>query len=338
MLVAKLNHIQGFCSILQKSCIHHKRLISNRSKVSIFGACFDQGQPHRGVDQAPQLIRQAGLISKLRENGINVEDLGDIMPQRVDGGPPLTRERKSNGDPADVLAFNKQVFKKVQSVLRQGNTCLTLGGDHSIGLGTVAGHLSVDPEAVVLWVDAHADINTVEGSNSGHMHGMPVSLNIKQLQTENQGLTEHGSDWLQPSLSPSRLAYIGLRDVEPLEWDIINRFSIPAFPMKSVDRIGIVNAVETALNLVDPLGKRNIHLSFDIDVLDPREAPATGTRVRGGLTLREALTLCEIVAETGRLKALDLVEVNPLLANNQEDLRTTVEAAIEVILAAIGKN
>ncbi|XP_023329870.1 arginase-2, mitochondrial isoform X2 [Eurytemora carolleeae] len=299
---------------------------STYSRVGILGACFDQGQPHQGVGEAPNLIREAGLISKLKEKGFEVIDHGDISRPRVDG------KRKQK----DVLDFNRVVSEKVEKILGQDSFCLTLGGDHSIGLGTVAGHLAADPEAVVLWVDAHADINTVSSSNTGNMHGMPVSFNIKELQKENSKKLE-GLEWLNPSLSPSRLAYIGLRDVEGVEWSYIQKFSIPCFPMQAIDRIGIVNAVESALNIVDPLKKRKIHMSFDIDVLDPAEAPATGTKVRGGLTLREALTLCEIVHDTGRLTGLDLVEVNPELATCKQDLDKTMEAALEVILAALGK-
>jgi len=299
---------------------------STKRSIGVFGACFDQGQPHAGVGDAPDLIRQAGLLDKLRSRGFQVTDHGNITKTREDG----------KLDKRLALGYNKQISQQVESIIKEDTFCLTLGGDHSVGLGTVAGHLSADPEAVVIWVDAHADINTMHSSDSGNVHGMPLSFNIKELNESQNNAVGEDLDWLVPNLSPSRLAFIGLRDVDQGEWKYIHKFGIPSFPMQTIDRIGITSAVESALHTIDPLKKRKIHLSFDIDVLDPKEAPATGTRVRGGLTLREALTLCELINETGRLTGMDLVEVNPSLAQNQSEIDTTVEAAVEVILAAMG--
>ena len=142
--------------------------------------------------------------------------------------------------------------------------------------------------------------------------------------------------WLTPKLSPSRLVYVGLRDVDENEREILEDLNIKTFYMADVDRLGIVKVVQEALESVDPHGERNIHLSFDIDALDPADAPATGTVVRGGLTLREGLTLCDMIHRTGRLKAVDLVEVNPSLASNQLDAAKTVNAANNILLAALG--
>lgn len=320
----------GICSA--KPTISRDDFNKNRL-VSIVGASFDLGQPHRGVAEAPRLLRQAGLVERLEENGFTVMDLGDI---KIDDKEASSET--GSGEPATVLAFNRELHNQVKAARDRGTFCLTLGGDHSVGLGTVAGHLRSDPEAVVLWVDAHADINTMQGSLSGNMHGMPVSLNIKELQAENRKLVGEEADWLRPSLLPSRIAFIGLRDVDAAEKKSIHKYNITSIPMHIIDRIGIAKAVETALVAIDPYQERNIHMSFDIDVLDPvAEAPATGTPVRGGLTLREALSLSRQVAETGRLRGLDLVEVNPRLAKSQADLQATVDAAIEVILAAVGE-
>lgn len=303
-----------------------RRAHHSSKRIGLYGACFDQGQPHEGVGEAPTIIRQAGLIDKLKQKGcLDIVDFGDIRLPREQG----------KMDQASVLKFNKAVAAQVEKILREDRVCLTIGGDHSVGMGTLAGHLAVDPDVVVLWVDAHADINTLASSETGHMHGMPVSFNIKQLESGNQALAGENLSWLTPSLQPSRLAYIGLRDVDPEEWEFIQKFSIPTFAMDSVDRLGIRKAVESAISIVDPLKQRKIHLSFDIDVLDPLEAPATGTKVRGGLTLREAVTLCEVVRATGRLAAIDLVEVNPALARNDSDIDATVGAAVEVIVSAL---
>ena len=143
--------------------------------IGVWGACFDQGQPHTGVGEAPQVMREAGLLKRLNALGCSVTDHGDITALRGEDQSPPTRQK-------EVAKFNQTTHNMVKQILDQGHIALTLGGDHSIGLGTVAGHLSSDPDCVVIWVDAHADINTISTSNSGNMHGMPVSFNIKQLQ------------------------------------------------------------------------------------------------------------------------------------------------------------
>jgi len=294
--------------------------------IGVWGACFDQGQPHAGAGEAPQLMREAGLLKRLNALGCSVTDHGDITALRGEDQSPPTRQK-------EVAKFNQTTHNMVKQILDQGHIALTLGGDHSIGLGTVAGHLSSDPDCVVIWVDAHADINTISTSNSGNMHGMPVSFNIKQLQ---EPFPHPELNWLTPRLDPSRLVYVGLRDVEEEERKILTDLNIAAFYMDDVDKLGIVNVVNEALASVDAHGKRNIHLSFDIDALDPCDAPATGTAVRGGLTLREGLTLCDMVHSTGRLRAVDMVEVNPKLGSDMKDVATTVNAANNIILAAMG--
>ena len=192
----------------------------------------------------------------------------------------------------------------------------------------MAGHLASDPDCVVIWVDAHTDINTISTSNSGNMHGMPVSFNIEQLQ---EPFPHPELKWLTP-----QLIFVGLRDVEEEEKKTRRNLNISAFYMSDVYELGITKVVEEALARVDPLGKRNIHLSFDIDALDPDDAPATGCPVREGLTLTEGLTLCKMVHSMGRLRAMDMVEVNPRLAKNQEEVERTANTANELILAALG--
>jgi len=295
--------------------------------VGVWGACFDQGQPHPGVGAAPQLLREAGLLETLRGLGSRVQDHGDIARHRTGGEGSVRHRMKEAGE------YAREVHDRVRSILERGELCVTLGGDHSIGTGTVAGHLAVEREAVVVWVDAHADINTVDTSSTGNVHGMPLSFNLPQLQ---DSVPQEISAWLVPRLSPNRLVYIGLRDVDSLEQKIIDDLQITAFNIQDVDNFGIVSTVERALRAVDPEGVRPIHLSFDIDVLDPSEAPATGTRVRYGLSLKEGVTLAEMVHRTGRLQALDMVEVNPALAKSKEEVSLTVTAAKNIILAALG--
>jgi len=283
--------------------------------VGVFGACFDGGQPHRGTGQAPKLIREAGLVDRLKNMGCNIVDHGDLTGER--------------GGKEEVFQFSKNVSETVSRILGMGQVAVTLGGDHSVGLGTLAGHLQHDPEAVVIWVDAHADINTLASSASGNMHGMPVSFNI-------QSLNNGEPSWLVPRLLPSRLAYLGLRDVEESERRVLDELGIAAYYIQDIDRLGLAGTVGEALARVDPGGNRNIHMSFDIDVLDPLEAPATGTKVRGGLTLREGQQLSALIHSTGRLRAVDLVEVNPALGKDNDEVERTVDAACNVIMASLG--
>ncbi|XP_047370943.1 arginase-2, mitochondrial-like [Vespa velutina] len=188
-------------------------------------------------------------------------------------------------------------------------------------------------DVAVLWVDAHADLNTNKTSGSGNVHGMPVAL----LTTELSDYWPHlpGMDWQQPMLSIRNVAYIGLRSVDSYERLVIEKFGISAFGMEDVERFGIHNTISMALDRIDPEGVKSLHVSFDIDSLDPLEAPSTGTAVRGGLTLREAIHIMEEVHRTHRLNAIDLVEVNPYIGD-QRDVKLTTEAAIYIIQAALG--
>lgn len=253
-------------------------------------------------------------------------DHGDVREERT---AEDTLERRQRA----TAQFCKTTRDKVGHILSQGQFALTLGGDHSIGMGTVAASLEHDQDTVVVWVDAHADINTMTTSNSGNMHGMPVSFNIPQLREK----FPHDDlmDWMTPRLDPSRIVYIGLRDVEDEERNILKRLNISAYYMSDIDRMGITNIVSETLIHLDKTGTKNIHLSFDIDALDPQDASATGTPVRGGLTLREGMTLCEMLHRTGRLRSMDLVEVNPRLGDKTE-VATTVESANFLIYSALG--
>lgn len=218
-----------------------------------------------------------------------------------------------------VAQVTEHVYKSVRSALEKKHVALTLGGDHSLGIGTVAGTLSVYPNAGVIWVDAHADINTVDDTESGNLHGCPVSF-LMGLGTKLEPFS-----WVKPSLHPSRIVYVGLRDVDKDEKRLLKEHGILAFSMHHVDKFGIAGVMEKALA---HLGDSPIHLSFDVDALDPSVAPATGTPVRGGLTFREGHYVCEAIAETGRMVSLDIMEVNPSLGKDELSLTQTVEVLI----------
>jgi len=197
-------------------------------------------------------------------------------------------------------------------------------------MGTISGTLSTYPNACVIWIDAHADINTSETTSSGNIHGMPVSF----LLGLGPKIPEFA--WVKPVLAPSRIVYIGLRDVDSGEKRILKENNIKAFSMHEVDKYGIGKVVEMALDHVNPKRDLPIHLSFDVDALDPSVAPSTGTPVRGGLTFREGHYICEAIHETGLLVAFDLVEVNPSLSD-ADSVEQTVNVGCSLVRSALGE-
>ncbi|KAG8817383.1 Arginase, catabolizes arginine to ornithine and urea [Serendipita sp. 401] len=204
-------------------------------------------------------------------------------------------------------------------------------------MGTISGTLSKHPNAVVVWVDAHADVNTVSTTPTGNIHGMPAAFLLGLPSTE----TVPEFAWLTqsktiPKLHTNSIVFIGLRDVDPGEKKILKENGITAFGMHEVDKYGIGEVVERALDAVNPHRDRPIHLTFDVDALDPSVAPSTGTPVRGGLTFREGHYICEAIAETGLLAALDLVEVNPSL-NDEFDAQQTVSVGCSLVRSALGE-
>jgi len=314
------------------------------------------GQPHRGTDMGPTVLRKAGLLNMLSNIGWKVEDLGDLDFSEE----ALQSDETSfsfEGNAKDVLKVakgNEKLAQNVRDVLERGNFPLILGGDHSIGIGILAGLLSStsttsstttttisqqqqqQQQPGVLWFDAHADINTPFTSSSGNMHGMPVGL---AMMEESQHIP--GFEWLSsvPKLDPELLVYVGLRDVDKDEKKIIRDKGIRVFTMHDIDRYGIGNVMDMALEHVTK-GHNNtsrpLHVTYDVDVVDPAWAPATGTMVRGGLTYREAHYAAEAVAQTGLLASADLVELNPLLTN-QEEAALTTDLALSIITSMMGK-
>ncbi|CAK9817221.1 Arginase, hepatic [Anthophora plagiata] len=300
----------------------------NYGKIGIIGVPFEKGQHKRGVAHGPEVIRSAGLIQELESLGLDVKDYGDIFykAKNVLGVSNMSHL-------GDIAGCNNCLSDQVQNVLKEGRRVLTIGGDHSLGVGTIDGHVKAKKDVGVIWVDAHADLNTNKTSESGNVHGMPVALLTSELADYWPHLP--GMDWQQPMLSIRNVAYIGLRSVDRYERLVIEKFGITAFGMEDVERYGIHDVVYMALNKIDPNETKSLHVSFDIDSLDPLEAPCTGTPVRGGLSLREAVHLMEVLYRTNRLNAMDLVEVNPYIGN-QRDVQLTIEAAIRIIQAGLG--
>lgn len=291
--------------------------------VSLLGAPFSYGQPKPGAELGVSALRRAGIVPSLEELRWHVDDLGDLEfegPADNDNFGILKR-------PRCVGNANRRVKEMVYNACRKDNFVLTLGGDHSIATGTVAGHKLARPDLCVVWVDAHADINTVESTPSGNIHGMPISwlfgLNKQKVP---------GYEWVpeKPLLSFGDLVYIGLRDVDAGEKELLRKHHIHSFSMTEIDRYGIGTVVEKALDQVNPYRNRPIHISLDVDACDPSVVSATGTMVRGGLSFREAHYLCEALGETGLVAGMDLVEINPMLGDDQ-----SADAAAKIGLSMV---
>lgn len=304
------------------------RFLLEPKTVAIVGCPFSGGQPKAGVDKGPIHLIEAGLLTELEGLGWKVKFDGHHQFEEINAAddPPIGILK----NPRLVSRVNESVAKAVGDHGSKGELPVTLGGDHSLAIGTVSGTLKNYPDACLIWIDAHADINTVESTNSGNIHGMPVSFLL------GIGSKVEEFSWVQPILKPERLVYIGLRDVDAGEKRILRKHNIKAFSMHEVDRYGIGKVVDMALDHVNPNRDRPIHLSFDVDALDPSVAPSTGTPVRGGLTFREGHYICEAVCETGLLVGLDIMEVNPSLADEASS-RQTVAVGCSLLRTALGE-
>jgi len=317
------------------------RYISPDRHVGIVGAPFSGGQPLLGVDLGPRYIRKGGLIQRLEKDSWRVHDNGDINI------PNTIKEEEENDKNSNVKravtvgSVNRSLYDSAQTVLQSNHFLLTLGGDHSIGIGSIAAVLKHRPDVGIVWIDAHADINTPSTSSSGNPHGMVLAflMNLESSRDVN------GFDWMDkleiPKLDPQRLVYIGLRDLDEGEKLIIKKLNIKSFTMHDVDKVGIGQVMTRAIDHLTHFAPRPIHLSLDIDSIDPLYAPSTGTRVAGGLSYREAYYVCESLAETGMLTSMDMVEVNPSINEKgeellKEDSERTIQMAIGLIASAMG--
>ena len=288
-----------------------------------------------GVDAAPMALIDSGLVDQLSDDlKYSVHYDGQVHVYK-DLMPKDDPEYRGMKNAKAVDAVTHELSRQVYEHARKGRFVLTLGGDHSIAIGTISGTAKAMRERLgrdiaVIWVDAHADINTPESSDSGNIHGMPLAF-LTGLASDKEG---QPFGWIKDDqrISPKKLVYIGLRDVDRGEKKILRDNGIKAFSMHDIDRHGIGKVMDMALGWIG--SDTPIHLSFDIDALDPMWAPSTGTAVRGGLTLREGDFIAECVHETGSLIALDLVEVNPSL--EEKGAADTVRAGVSIVRCALG--
>jgi arginase len=292
-------------------------------QVAIIGAALDLGAGRRGVDMGPSAIRYAGLNDRLDGLGYDVLDWGDVETAVLEA----TEETDSTARYLpEIKAACGRVSRLVGLALEQDAFPVVLGGDHSVALGTLGGLAQARGMGGVLWIDAHSDMNTPETSPSGNVHGMPLAAAL------GFGNSRFDSDgWTLPAVEPARVALVGLRSVDARERDRIRELGIKAYTMSDIDRIGIERAIRESLTQI--AGPGFVHISFDMDALDPEVAPGVGTPVRGGLSYREAHLALELVAESGLAGSLEVVEVNPILDREN----ATAALAVELVASALGK-
>jgi arginase len=296
--------------------------------VHIIGVPLDLGGNRRGVDMGPSAFRIAGIGERLASLGIAVADEGDLVA-------PIP-ETKSLGDPRkkyirEIARVCEKLYKTSLAVLEKGAVPLVLGGDHSLAAGSVAAtadYVRREQKPLgLLWVDAHGDMNTPSSTKSGNVHGMPLA---SLLGPEPSELSRIGG--FSPKVTPDRTVLIGIRNLDEREKDLMRSSGVRVFTMKDIDRSGIAAIVEEALAIAGQ-GTAGVHVSFDLDVCDPAIAPGVGTPVKGGLDYREAHMVMEMVADSGLLRALDLVEVNPIL----DDRNMTAMLGAELASSALGQ-
>lgn len=297
--------------------------------IRLIGVPMDLGASRRGVDMGPYAVRYTDLRERLEHLGHSVEDLGNVaVPFREDAERGAQRGARYLGAITDVC---RDIARLTRTALEQGHFPMLLGGDHSLAAGSVAGaaafHAAKDERIGVIWIDAHADLNTPGSSRSGNVHGMPLAH-----------LLGHGDSALanvagvRPAVRASNVAIVGLRDADDAEREHITKWKLRALTMRSIDERGVRSVMEEAIAVASE-GTVGIWVSFDLDCLAPEAAPGVGTAVPGGMTYREAHLAMEMLADTGRIIGIDLVEVNPVL----DEHNRTAGVGTDLLLSALGK-
>jgi arginase len=296
--------------------------LNGKQPVAVIGAALDLGQGRRGVDMGPSAIRYAGLEARLAALGRGCVDWGNVdtaVQESVDERDESARYL------GEIKATCERIADLVVRARAEGCLPLVLGGDHSVALGTLGGLARERGPGGVLWIDAHGDLNTPETSPSGNVHGMVLAA---ALGVAGDGFASPA--WTLPAVDATRVALVGVRSLDAGERALLRRIGARVYTMSDVDRIGVERAVRESLAHVG--GEHFVHVSLDMDVLDPDVAPGVGTPVRGGLSYREAHLALELVAESGQVGSLEVVEVNPIL--DRENV--TGELAVELVASALG--
>jgi len=299
-----------------------------RSNIAIIGAPLDLGQDRRGVDMGPSALRVAGLNARVASLGYVVEDLGNVHVEQAEAWPEGDANAKYL---AQIAAVCDAVAVRVDDALRRGRVPLVLGGDHSVAVGTVSGvarHFRALNQTIgLIWLDAHADMNTPESSPSGNIHGMPLACILGMGPAALADLAR-----FRPMVAPQNAVIVGLRDVDQLEKPQVRESGIRAFTMRHIDERGLRTVMEEAIRLASD-GTAGFHVSLDLDFVDPKDAPGVGTPVRGGATYREAHLAMEMICDSRRMVSMEVVEVNPVI----DEANRTADLAVELIMSGLGK-
>lgn len=319
----------------------HSKFLSSQT-VNIVSAPIALGQGLEGVDEAPGILMQNGLVELIESigwkfGGVSEVDIHDLRWNSPEADIPAFQKGHQIKLPNELGDACRELAAFTKTSADENSFTLTLGGDHSIAIGSIGGALLSKPDLGVIWVDAHADFNTPETSPSGNIHGMPLAFL--------SGLMKHYAipsfDWLENYLKPDQLVLVGIRSIDPEERALMKAWGAHVFTMTEIDRYGIGGVMERAKEILFKKGERPIHLSYDIDAVDPHFAPSTGTKVRGGLNYREAHYIAEDLAQTQALVGMDLVEINPRLGyldpGFMKEHNPTVEIGLELIASALGK-
>lgn len=288
---------------------------SINSKLTIIGVAIDLGAGTPGVSLGPAAIRYAGVRERLENIGYDVDDLGDIVAIKP-ASPIIEGTNLKNLD--EVTRVNTELCHRVDQVMKDGRFPLVLGGDHSIAIGTIAGILQNKANLGVIWFDAHGDINTAETSPSGNIHGMPVAV---ALGLGHERLTAIGGT--DKKLNTKNIVFIGCRDLDQGERKMLKELGITVFTMHEIDKLGMPEVIDRAIKIASD-GTDGIHVSFDLDSMDPLFVQGTGTRVSGGLTYRESHLALEMIALTEKVISAEFVEVNPIIDHHNETAKTAV--------------
>jgi arginase len=299
----------------------------NNQTVSLIGAPTDIGAGHRGAAMGPEALRVANLAARLERRGLKVIDRGNLQGPLNPWSPPDQGYRHLD----EVVAWNTAVYTAVHQELQAGRLPIMLGGDHCLAIGSisaVARHCQDEGKQLrVLWLDAHTDFNTAQATPSGNVHGMPVAClcgNGPAVLTELSGST--------PATAPDVFRYIGIRSVDEGEKQLVREAKMSVYDMRRIDEVGMKRVMEDALEGIDE--NTHLHVSFDVDFLDPSIAPGVGTTVRGGPNYREAQLCMEMIADTGCMGSLDIVELNPAYDKRNQ----TAKLAVDLVESLFGKS
>ncbi len=293
-------------------------------QISIIGIPMDFGQLLRGVDMGPAAVRYTELARRLRQLGHVVRDRGDV-PVPIRDAEPETKQGRDKYL-KEIIQICNAVYTLGRKAVDQGDFPLFIGGDHSVAIGTVAS-VAADGPVGLIWVDAHADFNTPDTSPSGNIHGMPLAVLMGEGYPDLVNVGRPG-----PKIKPENVVLIGQRDLDPGEKKRLRALGMTVFTMRNIDEQGISAVAENTLARLSHL--KRVHLTLDMDALDPVEAPGVGTPVPGGITYREAHLLMETLSDSGKICSMDLVEINPIL----DVANKTAGLAVELALSVLGKS